>query len=69
MKIERLSAVLGLILMVVSIVLMIAGPFAGTAKELMLQISLFSFLGAVAILLVLSIRRKHTSQPENKEEE
>ncbi len=69
MKVQRMLAVIGLILMVVSIVLMIAGLFTGAAKELMMQISLFSFLGAVAILLVLSVKRKQASKPEPKDEE
>lgn len=64
--IQRILAVIGLVLIFASILLMLVGFFAGAAKALLLNISLFCFLGAVAVLLFLSYRRK---QPESTDEE
>ena len=66
---QRIMAVIGLVLIFVSILLMLAGLFAGAAKALLLNISLFCFLGAVAVLLALSAIRKKNQQPESTENE
>ena len=70
MKTQRILAVIGLILMVVSIVTMIGGMFAGAAKPLISSVSLVCFLGAAAILLALSAKRKAAddSEPQDKAE-
>ena len=64
---QRILAVIGLVLIFASILLMLVGLFAGTAKALLLNISLFCFLGAVTVLLIVSYRRK--SSDVKKEEE
>ena len=64
MKKQRILATIGLVLIFASILLMLIGMFAGVAKALLLQVSLFCFLGAVTVLLYLSYKRK---QAENKE--
>ena len=40
---------------------MLGGMFAGAAKELLLQIALFSFLGAAGILLALKAAQKQNT--------
>lgn len=67
--IQRILAVLGLILMFASILLMLVGFFVGAAKALLLNISLFCFLGAVTLLLILSYQRKQPrpEEPADKE--
>ena len=67
--IQRILAVIGLVLICASIVLMLVGLFCGSAKALLLNISLFCFLGAVAVLLALSAIRKKNQQPESTENE
>lgn len=66
---QRIMAVIGLVLIFVSILLMLAGLFAGAAKALLLNISLLCFLGAVTVLLILSYRRKQEDpeKPADKE--
>ena len=66
---QRIMAVIGLVLIFVSILLMLAGLFAGAAKALLLNISLFCFLGSVTVLLILSYRRKQEDpeKPADKE--
>ena len=64
---QRIMAVIGLVLIFVSILLMLAGLFAGAAKALLLNISLLCFLGSVTLLLILSYQRK--SSDVKKEEE
>ncbi len=54
---QRILAVLGLILICASIVLMLVGLFFGAAKALLLNISLYCFLGAAAILLFIRFQR------------
>ncbi len=56
-QLQRILAVLGLILICASIVLWLAGLFSGAAKALLLNISLYCFLGAAAILLFIRFRR------------
>ena len=65
---QRILAVIGLILIFVSILLMLIGLFTGAAKALLLQISLYCFLGAVTVLLYLSYKRKQ-AEAENSEDE
>ena len=66
---QRIMAVIGLVLIFVSILLMLAGLFAGAAKALLLNISLLCFLGSVTVLLILSYRRKQEDpeKPADKE--
>ena len=68
---QRILAVIGLVLIFASIVLMLVGFFAGAAKALLLNISLFCFLGSSAVLLFLSFRRKQaeSAQAESEDEE
>ena len=69
MKSQRILAVIGLVLIVSSIVLMLAGMFMGAAKALVLNISLFCFLGAVTVLLIVSYRRKQQEAENSADEE
>ena len=66
---QRIMAVIGLVLIFVSILLMLVGLFAGAAKALLLNISLFCFLGSVTLLMILSYRRKQEDpeKPADKE--
>lgn len=66
---QRIMAVIGLVLIFVSILLMLAGLFAGAAKALLLNISLFCFLGSVTVLMILSYHRKQEDpeKPADKE--
>ena len=66
---QRIMAVIGLVLIFVSILLMLAGLFAGAAKAQLLNISLFCFLGSVTVLMILSYRRKQEDpeKPADKE--
>lgn len=68
-NVQRILAVIGLVLIIASILLMLVGFFAGSAKALLLNISLFCFLGAVTVLLFLSYKRKETEagEPADKE--
>ena len=59
---QRILAVIGLVLICASFLLMMVGFFAGTAKALLLNISLFCFLGAVTALLIVSYQRR---QPDD----
>ncbi len=70
MKFHRILAVLGLVLMGASIVLMLAGFFAGAAKALLLNISVLCFLLAATVLLILNYRRKQAdaAKPDEGEE-
>ena len=69
MKSQRILAVIGLVLIVASIVLMLAGMFMGAAKALVLNVSLFCFLGAVTVLLIVSYRRKQQETENSADEE
>ena len=69
MKNQRILAVIGLVLIFASIVLMMVGLFAGAAKALLLNISLFCFLGAAAVLLFLSFKRKQAEEENSADEE
>ena len=69
MKNQRVLAVIGLVLIFASILLMLIGMFAGAAKALLLQISLFCFLGAVTVLLYLSFKRKRAEAEKSDEEQ
>ena len=66
---QRILAVIGLVLIVSSIVLMLAGMFMGAAKALVLNISLFCFLGAVTVLLIVSYQRKQQEAEKSADEE
>ena len=63
---QRILAVIGLVLICASFLLMMVGFFAGTAKALLLNISLFCFLGAAALLLYLSYKRKQVDTPNDE---
>ena len=65
---QRILAVVGLVLICASIVLMLAGMFMGAAKALVLNISLWCFLGAVTVLMIVNYKRKSV-QKQNDEEE
>ena len=65
---QRILAVIGLVLISLSIVLMLAGMFAGAAKALLLDISLFSFLGAVTVLMIVNYQRKSVQNQDQDEE-
>ena len=69
MKASRILALLGVALIVVSILCMLGSMFAGAAKEL-LQIALFSFLGAAGILLALKAaqKQKTADDPAQKDQ-
>ena len=67
--IQRILAVIGLVLICASIVLMLAGMFMGAAKALVLNISLFCFLGAVTVLLFVSYQRKQQDAEKSADEE
>ncbi len=69
MKAQRIWAAIGLVLMVVSLVCMMGGMFAGAAKELMLQIALVAFLGAAAVLLGLKALQKRQESQESEKQE
>ena len=66
MKAQRILAVVGLVLMSISLVCMIGGMFAGAAQNLLLSLSLYTFLGATTVLLYLSFKRK---QPDEEKTE
>ena len=66
---QRILAVIGLVLICLSIVLMLAGMFVGTAKAMVLNISLFCFLGAVTVLLIVSYQRKQQEAEKSADEE
>ena len=68
MKNQRILAAIGLVLIFASILLMLVGMFTGAAKALLLQISLFCFLGAVTVLLYLSYKRKQLENESTDEE-
>ena len=69
MKQQRIWAALGLVLMVISLVCMMGGMFAGASKELMLQIALVAFLGAAAVLLSLKALQKRQENQESEKQE
>ena len=68
MKNQRILATIGLVLIFASILLMLVGMFVGAAKALLLQISLFCFLGAVTVLFYLSYKRKQAESESTDEE-
>ena len=69
MKAQRIWAAAGLVLMVISLVCMMGGMFAGAAKALLLQIALLSFLGSAAVLLGLKAYQKRQESQENEKQE
>ena len=69
MKSQRILAAIGLVLICASIVLMLAGMFMGAAKALVLNVSLFCFLGAVTVLLIVSYRRKQQEAEKSADKE
>ena len=66
---QRILAAIGLVLIIASIVLMLAGMFMGTAKALVLNSSLFCFLGAVTVLMIVNYRRKQQEAEKSADEE
>ena len=69
---QRILAIIGLVLICASIVLMLVGFFVGSAKALLLNISLLCFGGSVAVLMFLSFKRKQAAEQaaqEDKDEE
>ncbi len=69
MKNQRIWAWIGLALIGVSVVLMLAGWFAGAAKALLLNISLVCFLGAAAVLLLLGQKRRQAEEEDGSQQE
>ena len=69
MKKQRVLAVIGLVLIFASILLMLVGMFAGAAQKLLLSLSLYTFLGAVTVLLYLSFKRKQAEAEKSDEEQ
>ena len=65
---QRILAVVGLVLICASIVLMLAGMFMGAAKALVLNISLWCFLGAVTVLMIVNYQRKSVQKQDDEEE-
>lgn len=67
---HRIWAVIGLVLIAVSILSMMVGFFAEALRALLFNISLTSFIAALAVLVVLSaIRKRDAQEPrENKDE-
>ena len=66
---QRILATVGLVLIFTSIVLMLIGFFTGAAAALLSNISLFTFMGAVAVLMFLSFKRKQAESEKSEEEE
>lgn len=66
---QRILAVVGLVLISASIVLMLVGFFAGAAKALLLNISLYCFLGAVTVLMIVNYQRKSVQDQDEEDEE
>lgn len=69
---HRILAIIGLVLICASIVLMLTGFLAGAAAELLHNISLFCFIGSVAVLMFLSFKRKQAAEQaaqDDKDEE
>ena len=69
---QRILATVGLVLIFASIVLMLVSFFTGAAAALLSNISLFTFIGAVAVLMFLSYKRKQMAadnQDDAKDEE
>ena len=66
---QRILASVGLVLIFTSIVLMLIGLFTGAAAALMGNISLFTFAGAVAVLMFLSFKRKQAEEEKSEGEE
>ena len=64
-QVQRILAVIGLVLICASIVCMLGGMFAGTAKALLMQISFVSFIGAAGILLALGVVRGKDKKDES----
>ena len=69
MKAQRILAVVGLVLMAISLVCMLGGMFAGAAQKLLLSLSLYTFLGATTVLLYLSFKRKQAEAEKSDEEQ
>lgn len=63
---HRIWAVVGLALIAVSLLCMMVGFFAEPLRALLFNISLTSFIAALAVLVVLSAIRKRNAQ-ENEE--
>jgi len=61
---QRILAIIGLVLIVASIVLMLVSFFTGAAANLLSNISLVCFAGAVAVLLFLSFKRKQAAEAQ-----
>lgn len=68
-QIQRILALIGLVLICASIVLMLVGFFAGAAAPLLTNISLLCFAAAAAVLLFLSYKRKQAEDEPNQDEE
>ena len=69
---QRILAIIGLVLICASIVLMLTDFLAGAAAELLHNISLMCFLGAAALLMFLSFKRKQAAEQaaqDDKDEE
>ena len=65
---QRIWAIIGLFLIFTSIVLMLVGFFTGAAAGLLTNISLFCFVGAVAVLMFLSFKRKQAETKKSDDD-
>ena len=54
---------------VATLLLMLVGMFAGAAQNLLLSLSLYTFLGAATVLLYLSFKRKQAEAEKSDEEQ
>ncbi|MDD6051973.1 MAG: hypothetical protein PUC00_12030 [Clostridiales bacterium] len=66
---QRILAVLGLVLICLSLVLMLLGLFCGAARELLLNIALCCFLGAVTVLLIVRAQREREEKKDSEGEQ
>lgn len=66
-KNHRIWAVVGLALIAVSLVSMMIGFFSETLRALTFNISLTTFIAALAVLVVLSAIRKRDAQQDDQE--
>ena len=65
---HRIWAVVGLVLIAISLLSMMVGFFAETLRALMFNVSLTSFIVALGVLVVLSAIRKRNEQGYDDQE-
>ena len=69
MKNQRIWAVIGLVLIFVSIICMMGSMFVRAAKDVLLNISFVGFVGAAGVLLALTFIRKKQQEASAKDED